>query len=389
MKQIYHTPGIARIGPLAITMLVVSLIAGNVWGEVSGGLKLNLYADDANYPEFRFTLGQDPIQITMVIKNDTPWSIYTDRGFSPAGLHRALILTDPNGVKHAYSEEGAGAFDMVPGISWNQISTTEAQILGSNWAGSVIIEDFRSLFPMMNTIPGWYMIEAQQPFVRFAWAVNVHPLGLLAPQQDPNNWYGTIGSNQVQIYVEPPYGAQLQAQVLNGGVQPPQPISQVPVRVFKKDDIPPGQSSQDTWEKTARVLEGATNPQGRAVWNAESDVQCLPQAEYVVMAYYLNQYEESPIDEEASAGWEPGCEGSIFKELVFIVEGEEPPQVIPGDFDEDGDVDRNDLNIILAARNTPASGPDDPRDLDSDGMITGLDARKLVLLCTRPRCATE
>jgi len=54
-----------------------------------------------------------------------------------------------------------------------------------------------------------------------------------------------------------------------------------------------------------------------------------------------------------------------------------------------GDVDRDDLNIILAARNTPASGPDDPRDLDGDGMITALDARKLVTLCTRPRCACE
>ena len=60
-----------------------------------------------------------------------------------------------------------------------------------------------------------------------------------------------------------------------------------------------------------------------------------------------------------------------------------------GDLDGDGDVDRNDLNIILAARNTPATGPDDPRDIDGDGTITGLDARRLVILCTRPRCATE
>lgn len=63
--------------------------------------------------------------------------------------------------------------------------------------------------------------------------------------------------------------------------------------------------------------------------------------------------------------------------------------IIPGDLDSDGDVDRNDMSIILAARNTPASGPDDPKDLDGDGTITALDARKLRLLCTRPRCATQ
>jgi len=63
--------------------------------------------------------------------------------------------------------------------------------------------------------------------------------------------------------------------------------------------------------------------------------------------------------------------------------------VLDGDLDRDGDVDQDDLNILLASRNQPATGPDDPKDLDGDGAITSLDARKLTLLCTRPRCATE
>lgn len=67
----------------------------------------------------------------------------------------------------------------------------------------------------------------------------------------------------------------------------------------------------------------------------------------------------------------------------------EAPPPLRGDLDLDGDVDQNDLNILLAARNKPASGPSDPRDLDGDGKITVLDGRKLTLLCTRPRCATK
>ena len=49
--------------------------------------------------------------------------------------------------------------------------------------------------------------------------------------------------------------------------------------------------------------------------------------------------------------------------------------MLPGDLDQDGDVDSDDIGLILAARNTLASGPNDPRDLTRDGRIDGLDAR--------------
>jgi len=56
-----------------------------------------------------------------------------------------------------------------------------------------------------------------------------------------------------------------------------------------------------------------------------------------------------------------------------------------GDLNGDGLVCRTDLNIILSHRNQPASECPEC-DLDGDGTITVLDARKLVLLCTNPRC---
>ncbi len=58
-----------------------------------------------------------------------------------------------------------------------------------------------------------------------------------------------------------------------------------------------------------------------------------------------------------------------------------------GDIDGDRDVDQLDINLLLSVKNKPATGTNDPRDLDKNGVINLLDARKQTLLCTRPRCA--
>jgi hypothetical protein len=57
------------------------------------------------------------------------------------------------------------------------------------------------------------------------------------------------------------------------------------------------------------------------------------------------------------------------------------------DVNGDGKIDFNDINAIFAARNTPASGPNDPRDPDRNGIITVNDARICVNLCTNAHCA--
>ena len=62
---------------------------------------------------------------------------------------------------------------------------------------------------------------------------------------------------------------------------------------------------------------------------------------------------------------------------------------LAGDVDGDGDVDRDDAQLVFVARNQSASGDADPRDMDRDGRVTVLDARKVSLACTRPSCARQ
>ena len=58
-----------------------------------------------------------------------------------------------------------------------------------------------------------------------------------------------------------------------------------------------------------------------------------------------------------------------------------------GDINGDGIIDINDVNVIKTYLNQTASAYPDC-DIDGDGTITILDARKLMTMCTYPRCAT-
>jgi hypothetical protein len=52
-------------------------------------------------------------------------------------------------------------------------------------------------------------------------------------------------------------------------------------------------------------------------------------------------------------------------------------------------IDTLDVNAILTARGTPATGPTDPRDADGDGTITVLDASQCRLVCTLAFCGAK
>lgn len=56
------------------------------------------------------------------------------------------------------------------------------------------------------------------------------------------------------------------------------------------------------------------------------------------------------------------------------------------DVDIDGDIDRDDVNAIFAARNQPAL-PGDPRDADANGVVDVNDARICTQRCTLAQCA--
>ena len=56
------------------------------------------------------------------------------------------------------------------------------------------------------------------------------------------------------------------------------------------------------------------------------------------------------------------------------------------DVDNDGDVDRLDVKQIVIVRDTRASGPNDPRDANGDGIVNMLDARACIKQCSLLNC---
>ena len=132
----------------------------------------------------------------------------------------------------------------------------KAESIPNGWQRSVLIEDMRNHIAEMNTVAGWYTIQAQQPFVRYASLREDPSLGDLGDLGDLNNWKGTLTSNVVQIYVAPAAGAQLDAQVNKLEDDVETPLAQIAVRVFAGDSTL--SSNLATWVFSWAPAVGAT-----------------------------------------------------------------------------------------------------------------------------------
>jgi len=374
-----------KYGAVGVRMFLIALLwPGIVWPGIaaafeSPGLTLNLYTNP-DHPDFKFQLGADAIPLIIVIQNITSKAIDTERGFSSLELYNSVIVTDPTGTKH-YLKQGDESHKMPAPYFLNGRPWSLAETLPADWVRSADIDDLRNQVPIMNTTPGWYRIEAYQPFVRFA-STGVFPkLGSLGLLDNPANWTETVRSNVMQIFIAPPSGAQVKVQVLDGSEDPPATPGQVPVRVFNNSDITPGFDLAQTWQKIEPVLSGTTDLNGLADWDTDS--VCLTEGNYTAVAFYSSRYEKANILSGTGNGWGSECTGSIAKTITFI--SEEPPPLIPGDLDGDGDVDRDDVQALYPYLNHPA-GDYPPGDIDGDGIITILDVRTLMGMCTCPRC---
>jgi len=353
------------MGKRKLTVLLV-VMAGAVWvfpamvwSQDQAGVSLTISVDATN-ADFQFALG-DPIKLIMVSKNTLNWPINTERGYSQEELHKFLIITDPSGARKTLSQDAAG-HKMPPTFFLNGRPMTPAETLPAAWIKSATIGHLEILFPSMQTTPGWYTIEAQQPFVRFAWTIQDPGLGLLGVADADDNWYGAVKSNKLQIFIAPPAGAKVSVRVLNQAANPAEPLSQVPVRIFRQSDLPPGYTPQEVWNTIETVLSGTTDFDGNTTW--ESGSSCITEDEYAIIAKYAGQYKEVPIGTRPSeTGWAPGCSGSISKTVAFGA------SVVAADMDGDGDGDGKDLaafSAAFAAGNMAA-------DLNNDGSVNAAD----------------
>lgn len=359
--------------PLVFLLLFLSIMgwtaAANVWGYDTPGMDLNVYTDPA-HPDVTYQLGAEPIPLIMVQRNVAFADLVTKRGFSERQLYQFLIVKDPSGRRH-YLNAGVPAHRMPMPFFIANRAWGKAESIPNGWERSVLIDDLRNHIAEMNTVAGWYTIQAQQPFVRYASLREDASLGDLGDLGDPNNWKGTLASNVVQIYVAPTAGARLDTLVKKLENDVESPLAQIAVRVFDSASVPPDAELETIWSTGTPLLTGTTNSEGAVEWSAAS--VCLSRDDYLVVVRYGGDYQGAPIDADDDQVWAPECEGSITETIVF----ETAPPAIPGDLSGDGAIDTIDYNLFRSTlgKCVGTDGFIPEADYDQDGCVTYSDYR--------------
>jgi hypothetical protein len=167
------------------------------------------------------------------------------------------------------------------------------------------------------------------------------------------------------------------------------PLKGTPVALFQSADIPGEYQPVDTpdayksvWENVKPVASTLSDYRGKDSFRLQQ------KGDYTVIGMFAgDRTSKNPVFIGSLIGSSDFANASSVQKPLTVagfVTGAKYP-----DLDGDTDVDNNDLKILQAALNKPANGLNDLRDLDGDMKITALDSRKLVLLCTRPRCAMQ
>ena len=292
--------------------LVLLCCQSAAWGAGPAGLSLKLFLKPDGSSGL-VPLGA-PIQMLLVVKNESFSQLITERDFSKKKFYLSLILvsTEPNKV---YTLSGQELHPMMSAFYVAGRPMVRAEVLPAGWVKSTGIADLRELFPVLKTQPGTYALKAELPFMRFQWGLELNPLGQLGALDHPDNFNGILVSNNIGLNVFPATGAALNVRVTDTSSTPAVPLPQVEVKVFRRAELPADYSLQAAFADFDPVLAGTTEFDGNTTW--QSGTRCLLNEDYLIIAEYGGDYGQAEIAKDTEAGWKQACSGFIEKQITF------------------------------------------------------------------------
>jgi hypothetical protein len=321
MKRLERLFTSIKIKPLLCLLGLLGLLyQGAAWGAGPAGLSVNLYLKPDG-SSGQIPLGT-PIEMLLVVKNETASQLITERNFSKKKFYISLILVSSEPSK-VYTLSGETLHAMMSAFYVAGNPMVQSEILPQGWAKSITIADLSELFPILKTKPGAYTIKAELPFLRFQWGFELYPLGQLGAADHPDNFNGILVSNKIGLNVFPATGAELNVRVTSTASNPAAPIPQVEVKVFRSAELPADVSPADAFANLDPVLAGTTNFDGNTTWQTGS--RCLLNDDYTIIAEYGEDYGQAAIAKDTEPGWQDACSGFIAKEITF---GEASPVAV-------------------------------------------------------------